>query len=224
MKIDNHTEPTIQSELPERQRKYQQTYRGLMAPSGPALHHLAAPLLLELTTLGCTSEMGDTWTQELIEAAIKKGAQPSAIDPEAAKQLRNETLEKVKEGYAHLVYWDNIKNNLPPNLKIYPIAAIPHKSQKWRMILDLSHGVTLRKVKHPSVNEATNPTVAPKHSMAELGNVLPQIIYAVATAPDSQGPIRFSKIDIKDGYWRMVFPEVDKWHFAYVLPAGHPAG
>jgi hypothetical protein len=166
--------------------------------------------------------MGDTWTQELIEAAIKKGAHPSALDPEASRQLRDETLEKVNQGYARLVYWDDIKNNPPPNLKISPIAAIPHKSRKWRMILDLSHGVTLRNVKHPSVNEATNPTVAPKHSMAELGNVLPRIIYAVATAPDSQGPVLFSKIDIKDGYWRMVVPQDDEWHFAYVLPTDNP--
>lgn len=41
------------------------------------------------------------------------------------------------------------------------------------MILDLSHGVTLGTTRHPSVNEATNPNVAPKGSMAELGNVLP---------------------------------------------------
>jgi hypothetical protein len=173
---DTHPEKPSSSHLTEQQRKYQQTYRGLMAPSGPALHHPAAPLLLELATLGCTSEMGDTWTQELIEAAIKKGAHPSALDPKASRQLRDETLEKVNQGYARLVYWDDIKNNPPPNLKISPIAAIPHKSRKWRMILDLSHGVTLRNVKHPSVNEATNPTVAPKHSMAELGNVLPHII------------------------------------------------
>ena len=65
-----------------------------MAPSGPALHHPAAPLLLELATLGCTSEMGDTWMQELIEAAIKKGAHPSAMDPEAAKQLRDKIWRK----------------------------------------------------------------------------------------------------------------------------------
>ena len=90
------------------------------------------------------------------------------------------------------------------------------------MILDLSHGVRLEHVTHPSVNEATNPAVAPKESMAELGNVLPRLIYAVATAPDAEGPILFSKLDIKDGYWRMVVPEDDEWNFAYVLPKASP--
>ncbi len=59
----------------------------------------------------------------------------------------------------------------------------------------------------PSVNEATDSTIAPSSSMAELGNVLPWIIYPIGTAPEAKGPIMFSKLDIKDGYWRMVMPE-----------------
>jgi len=90
------------------------------------------------------------------------------------------------------------------------------------MILDLSHGVQIGNVQHPSVNEATNPDIAPHAAMAELGSVLPCLIYAVATAPDAQGPVLFSKLDIKDGYWRMVVPKDDDWHFAYVLPKAHP--
>jgi hypothetical protein len=78
------------------------------------------------------------------------------------------------------------------------------------------------KVKHASVNASTNPTVAPAAAMAELGNVLPRLIYALANAPDGQGPVLFSKLDIKDGYWRMVVPEDDEWHFAYVLPKASP--
>jgi hypothetical protein len=156
--------------------------------------------------------MGDQWTQEMLEAALHKGAHPSAMVPEAAEQLREETLEKVAQGYARLVRWSDIKDNPPPNLKISPIAAI----------LDLSHGIMVGQVKHASVNASTNPTVAPASAMAELGNVLPRLIYAVANAPDGQGPILFLKLDIKDGYWRMVVPEDDEWHFAYVLPKASP--
>jgi hypothetical protein len=90
-----------------------------MAPSGPALDHPAAALLLELATLGCSLDMGDQWTQEMLEAALHKGAHPSVMVPEAAEQLREETLEKVAQGYARLVRWSDIKNNPPPNLKIH---------------------------------------------------------------------------------------------------------
>jgi hypothetical protein len=38
----------------------------------------------------------------------------------------------------------------------------------------------------------------------------------------TEGAILFSKLDIKDGYWRMVVLKDDKWHFAYVLPPASP--
>jgi hypothetical protein len=36
----------------------------------------------------------------------------------------------------------------------------------------------------------------------------------------------FAKIDLSDGFWRMLVRESDKWNFAYVLPgaAGDPCG
>ena len=75
------------------------------------------------------------------------------------------------------------------------------------MILDLWYGVRVNGKQLPLVNEDTNSSVAPLHSMAKLGNVLPHIIYAVRTTQEAKGPISFSKLDIKDGYWCMVVPE-----------------
>ena len=114
-----------------------------MVPSGAALDHAAAPLLLELATMGCHMDIGEAWTMEMLEKAITKGAHLSAMDPIPAAQLREETLQKVAQGYARLVSWAELKWNPPKTLKISPIAAIPHKSQGFRMILDLSHGVTI---------------------------------------------------------------------------------
>ena len=54
------------------------------------------------------------------------------------------------------------------------------------------------------MNDASNKNLAPHHAMYELGNVIPRIIQEMAVAPDNGVPIRFSKIDLKDGYWRMV--------------------
>ena len=138
---------------------------------------------------------------ELLEAAIAKGAHPSALLLEPAAQLRAETLEKISQGYAWLIAWDDIKHDPPPKLKISPIAAIPHKNRGYWMILDLSYGITLNGIHHPSVNESMNPDIAPTHALKELGHVLPRLIYAIATAPDTKGPDLFSKLDIKDGYW-----------------------
>ena len=46
----------------------------------------------------------------------------------------------------------------------------------------------------------------------------PHLIYTVTTTPDNQGPVLFSKLDIKDGYWQMVIDPDNKWNFAYMLP------
>ena len=85
------------------------------------------------------------------------------------------------------------------------------------MILDLSYELKMDKEKLKSVNKASDKDLALQHSMYELGNVIPQIIWNMAKAPDRGVPILFSKIDLKDGYWRMVVNEADTWNFAYVL-------
>jgi hypothetical protein len=95
-----------------------------MVPTGEALEHPAAPLLLELATVGCRADVGEGCTLEMLDAAILKGSHPSAMEPEAAAQLRKEALEKVGQGYARLVQWAELRRAPPKNLKISPIAAI----------------------------------------------------------------------------------------------------
>ena len=90
------------------------------------------------------------------------------------------------------------------------------------MILDLSYKLKINDETLQSVNDASNKSLAPQHSMYELGNVIPRIIWNMAKAPNTGVPILFSKIDLKDGYWRMVVNEADTWNFAYVLPPLNP--
>ena len=116
-----------------------------MRPRGDVLLHPAGPTLLEYATKGCPVDCGPKWSQERIEKAIAEGPSKSARDSEAAQCCREEALQKVKEGYCRLVKWDDIKDNLPENLKISPIAAIPHKSRKYRMILNLAYRIRILK-------------------------------------------------------------------------------
>jgi hypothetical protein len=58
--------------------------------------------------------------------------------------------------------------------------------------------------------------------MFELGNVIPRIIWTMALSKDTTTPFMFSKVDLKDGYWRMAVNEADAWNFAYVLPGAGP--
>jgi hypothetical protein len=45
--------------------------------------------------------------------------------------------------------------------------------------------------------------MAPEAPIKELGNVLPRILDFMATVP-SEEHIQFSKMDLANGYWRMV--------------------
>jgi hypothetical protein len=60
--------------------------------------------------------------------------------------------------------------------------------------------------------------------MFELGNVIPRIIWTMALSKDTTTPFMFSKVDLKDRYWRMAVNKVDTWNFAYVLPGAGPHG
>ena len=189
-----------------------------MRPNGPALRHPSAKLLLVISEDGPDTGIEIEYPIELLEEALRRGAHPSAQQLEAATALRNETLEKVQQGFAHLISWKLLRKKLPAKLKLSPIAAIPHKSRAFRMILDLSFAFALAGISWPSVNQATNRQAAPLKAMAQLGKVLPRLIYALATLPENKGPILMMKADIKDGFWRIAVSDKEAYNFAYVLP------
>ena len=98
-----------------------------------------------------------------------------------------------------------------------PLAMVPHKNRKFLSILYLSFSLRVFGMEIPSVNEATH-TTAPQHSMHNLGSVLPQIIAVVVAVPAHEGGMVFSKLDIKDSFWRMIVEHSQYLNFAYVLP------
>jgi hypothetical protein len=121
--------------------------------------------------------------------------------PEAIKPFWLKSIEKVAAGQAVLIQWENIKENPPPQLKISPIAAIPHKSKAIRSIFYLSFTLSLLDgSKLPSVNTTTIKT-APR-AIDQLGHLLSRIIHAFAKAADGKKK-NMAKWDIQDGFWHM---------------------
>jgi len=90
--------------------------------------------------------------------------------PEALAHFATESTEKVRVGQAKLVLWDDIKDNPPaPQLKISPIATIPHKSKAFRSILDPSFSLRL---KNGEILESVNNfavKMAPRGALDQLG-------------------------------------------------------
>jgi hypothetical protein len=195
-------------------------HRNHMCPSGLAAHHPAAETLLQYATGGCPVNTGRPWTIQQMQAAIDRGPHISALAPDAAKQLDLEVAEKVAKGQARLIKWSDIKHNPPKNLKISPVAMVPHKSCPYRAILDLSYSIRLSPIDAiPSVNSTTIKT-APKGSISQIGHSLGRIIHAFAAASDDS-VIFMAKWDIKDGFWRLDCVDGEEYSFAYVLPSSH---
>jgi len=110
--------------------------------------------------------------------------------------ILTEVADKVREGYATVVYLDEIEHLLETeewaHLKISPSAMVPHKIGNFRAILDLSFVSRVFGMTMPSVNEVTIVT-APQQIMHSLGMVLPRLIEAVVTAPKIGGGAWFSR-------------------------------
>ena len=109
-------------------------YVGSMCPTNLALEHPAAATLLEYASGGCPTKTGKNWSREMIEEAVHRGPHVSATTPEAIEYFKSEIKQKVETGQARIVEWDDIKDNPPPELKLSPLALVPHKSRKFRAI------------------------------------------------------------------------------------------
>jgi hypothetical protein len=190
----------------------------LMHPRTYAAFHEATPLLHDYAKNGCPVDCGPDWTMETILKLLRRGPHRSSKKRDAVRQLRRETTEKIACGYARTVRWGDIVHNIPPKLKISPVAMIPHKSKKYRCILDLSFTLYEGGKSYPSVNDTTNRLAKPE-AMTQLGNCLKRIVASMADNFDKNRPFMFCKLDIKDGFWRMRVSDDDAWNFAYVLPS-----
>ena len=95
---------------------------------------------------------------------------------------------------------------------------LPHKSRKYRAILDLSYQLLIAGYLLTSVNDATKDC-APGKAISQIWSVLSCIIEALARMDASKGPVSMMKVDLTDEFLRVMAKEDEEWNFAYVLPS-----
>ena len=111
--------------------------------------------------------------------AVDCGANWSRDD---AVELVHEDIDyQVKAGFTEVVCWDEIKDRLPENFKVSPVAVIPQTRRRGRIILDLSlpvrrppdqQGQSKRRRMGEMVAESINDTtkkLAPAGPVHEMG-------------------------------------------------------
>jgi hypothetical protein len=200
----------------------------LMTPSACVDFHPFADTLREWET-GVPVDCGKPWAWDTIEAAVEKGAHKSATTPDSIQLIKEDVTYQVKAGYAQIITWEELCRIRPKNLKVSPLAVVPQRNRRGRMILDLSFAVRRGRTRgrkrsqrdeiilQESVNDST-ARLAPDKPVKELGNVLPRILDFMAHVPADEH-IHFSKMDLADGYWRMIVEHESRWNFAYVMPS-----
>ena len=114
-----------------------------------------------------------------MQAAIERGPHKGTLVPGTMEYARKKAWAKEKAGQCKIVKWKDINDDPPQNLKLRTVAAVPHKSRDYRMILDLSFALRMCGYEIPAVNEETNP-LAPEEALVMLGSALPRMIATIA--------------------------------------------
>jgi hypothetical protein len=92
--------------------------------------------------VGVPVECGDpSWAWETVEAAVEKGAHKSATFAESIKLVQEDVAYQVTAGYAEVMAWRDLQKLRPKQLQISPLAVVPQRNHRGRMILDLSFAV-----------------------------------------------------------------------------------
>jgi hypothetical protein len=192
----------------------------LMQPQPLAAAHPFTPTLKSWRH-GIEVDCGPDWSWDVIEAAVARGPHPTASTPAAIALFEEDIAYQVKAGFCKVMLWEDIKRLRPINLKISPVAVVPQGGRRGRIILDLSfpvyqdvNGVVT--ATQASVNDTT-ALRAPSVPVKEIGRVFPRLLHYMRDTPAGLH-ILFSKLDISDGFWRLIVQEADCFNFAYVLP------
>ncbi len=154
------------------------------------------------------------------------------LNPDARKRIEEEVQYETAARFSEVVLWHNLRNKLPVYFKVSPLAVIPQVGRRGRLLLalDLSFPVQAARpasklgrrqwLPPPPLAPSANSTTAklsPDYPIKEIGRVLPRLLVFMVVVP-AEETIMFAKIDLSDGFWRMLVRYIDKSNFAYVLP------
>jgi hypothetical protein len=169
---------------------------------------------------GIDVDCGLDWNWEVIEAAVARGPHPTATTPDAIALFKEDIAYQVKAGFSRMMLWEDLQWLCPTKLKILPVAVVPQTGRQGRIILDLSFPVYQEvdgvvTATQESVN-STTVIKSPSIPVKEIGNVLPRMLQYMRDTPKGLH-ILFSKLDISNGFWRLIVQEYNSYNFAYVL-------
>ena len=178
---------------------------------------------------GCPAECGPPWEAEVIEAARRAGPHDSACTPDNVDLIWEDITYQQEAGFVRIVSETQLfrGESVPKELKISRVAVVPQANRRGRIILNLSAQVDLgvqratgrrrwKKRIHPSVNETTQDA-AEQEAVKALGTALSSLLLFMFET-NSAWEIDWQKIDLSDGFWRMITEHGRDYNFVFQLP------
>jgi hypothetical protein len=134
----------------------------------------------------------------------------STLEPENITLVHKDMLYQVNVAFSKIVLWDNLKRPKLRRLKISPIAVVPPKDRRCRLILDLSFPVYPQQTKvkprpnpiQAGVNDETMVKLAPQEPVRKIGIILQQVLTLQCSAALDE-VVMLAKIGLSDGLWWM---------------------
>jgi hypothetical protein len=153
------------------------------------LPHKAARLLKHMRDVGVQCKLRTSpWTLQRKDEAIKRGPHKSAL--EFSDFLTEEMTSMVARGQWMVLPYNLVRDE--PTLRIAPAGVVPQHDRRPRTIVDYSHS---------NLNQET-VRLAPSESM-QFGRTLPRLLQRIVHADPRHGPVRMSKEDVADGFYRL---------------------
>jgi hypothetical protein len=191
----------------------------LMQPQPLAEVHPFTPTL-KGWRYGIDVDCGLDWDWEVNKAVVARGPHPTATTPDAIALFKEDIAYQVKAGFSQVMLWEDLQRLRPTNLNILPVAVVPQTGRQGRIILDLSFPVYQEvdgvvTATQESVNSMT-VIKSPSIPVKKISKVLPRMLQYMRDTPEGLH-ILFSKLDISEGFWRLIVQEYDSYNFAYLL-------
>jgi hypothetical protein len=115
--------------------------RSLMQPQQGARGHPFYPTLQQWGTNGVPVDCGPDWDWDVIKHAVTRGPHRSALEPENAATVQEDIQYQVDAGFSQIFTWEEVQRLRPNKLKVSPMAVVPQKNRRGRIILGLSFPV-----------------------------------------------------------------------------------
>lgn len=215
----------LQTPAAAAQGKSQNRARSLLQPQDLAQRLLPRELYAQLMSFsrGVPAECGADWPEKVIRTAARAGPHVSALTDENVELIWDDIAYQEAAGFVQIVREALLLDTMPANLKISRVAVVPQAHRRGRIIVNLSARVTLSEktrrrpaVEHPSVNEAS-ADAEDQSGVAALGDAMHSILRFMFET-NCEWEIDWQKIDLSDGFWRMIVESGAEYNFAWQLP------